>query len=186
MSDPHELRVLVADEQQRLLEPVAAALTAQGHEVIAHEVEIAKVGPATHDHRPDVAIVVLHEDTRHALELITEIVDEAACPVVTLAPTADAEFVAAAAARGVFAHLDSAEPVELQGGLEVALERYRQYRQLLGAFERRARIERAKGMLMERHGLDDHDAFERIRSDARSSRRRLMDVVDELLASGAS
>jgi AmiR/NasT family two-component response regulator len=186
MSEPHPLRVLVADEQQRLLEPVAEALTAQGHDVIAHEIEIAAVGRATHEHRPDVAIVVLHEDTRHALDLITEIVDEATCPVVTLAPSADAAFVADAAERGVFAHLDSAEPVELQGGLDVALERYRQYRRLLGAFERRARIERAKGMLMERHGLDDHDAFERIRSSARGSRRRLMDVVDELLASDPS
>ena len=94
-------------------------------------------------------------------------------------PDGRRSFVAAAAERGVFAHLDSAEPVELQGGLDVALERYRQYRRLVGAFERRARIERAKGVLMERHGLDDHEAFERIRSDARSTRRPLMDVVDE-------
>jgi response regulator NasT len=183
MSEPDTLRVLVADEQQRLLDPVIRALTEQGHDVIAHEIEIAAVGRATHQHRPDVAIVVLHEDTRHALELISEIVDEATCPVVTLAPTADAPFVAAAAERGVFAHLDSAMPVELQGGLRVALERYRQYRRLLGAFDRRARIERAKGVLMERHGLDDRAAFERIRSDARSSRRPLIEVVDEVLAS---
>jgi AmiR/NasT family two-component response regulator len=36
---------------------------------------------------------------------------------------------------------------------------------------------------MERHALGDREAFERIRSTARSERRPLIDVVDELLAS---
>ena len=151
--------------------------------MIAHEVEISKVGRATIEHEPDIAIVALHEDTHHALELITEIVDEATCPVIALADAASREFVAEAAQRGVFAYLDSTDETELQGGIDVALQRYRQYKKLLAAFDRRARIERAKGILMERHSIDDREAFERIRREARASRRRLIEVVDELLAS---
>jgi response regulator NasT len=180
-AEPHHLRVLVADERQKYLEPVSAAVRDLGHEVIAHEVTIAKVAKATMEHRPDIAIVALHEDTEHALELVSEIVDEAVCPVIALADAASREFVAGAASRGVFAYIDSTAEAELQAAIDVALQRYREFRKLLAAFDRRARIERAKGVLMERHGLGDREAFERLRREARSARRPLIDVVDELL-----
>jgi len=106
-SEPQNLRVLVADERQKYVETIGEAVKDLGHEVIAHEVEIAKVGRATGESRPDIAIVALHEDTEHALELITEIIDEATCPVLVLADDASREFVAQAAQRGVFAYLDS-------------------------------------------------------------------------------
>ena len=180
-AEPHHLKVLVADERQKYLVPIMDAVSDLGHEVIAHEVAIAKVGGATLEHRPDIALVALHEDTEHALELLSGIVDEAVCPVIALADDASREFVAEAAERGVFAYIDSTEETELQAGIDVALQRYREYRRLLDAFGRRARIERAKGMLMERHDLSDREAFERLRSEARSTRRPLIDVVDELL-----
>jgi GAF domain-containing protein len=53
--------------------------------------------------------------------------------------------------------------------------------QLQAAFEHRNRIERAKGMLMAQEGIDDAAAFERLRSAARSSRRPLIDVVNDVL-----
>jgi response regulator NasT len=181
-ADGHRLRVLVADERQKYLEPVSDAVRDLGHEVIAHEIEISKVGRATVERHPDIAIVALHEDTGHALNLITEIIEEATCPVLVLADDASREFVAQAAERGVFAYLDSTSETELQGGIDVALQRYQQYRKLLAAFDRRARIERAKGILMERHGIGDQEAFDRIRGEARSSRRALIDVVEQILA----
>jgi response regulator NasT len=175
------LRVLVADEDRDQLEPVGEALEELGHEVIALAVEPGETARATHEHRPDLAIVALHEDSEHALELIGEIVAEATCPVCLLAADPSREFLSAAARRGVFAHLDSTDPTELQGGIDIAVERFRQFRELLGAFDRRARIERAKGVLMERHGIADDEAFDRLRRQARDTRRPIMGVVDELL-----
>ena len=49
--------------------------------------------------------------------------------------------------------------------------------QLEGALERRAVIERAKGILMERHGIDDREAFERLRDHARAGNRRVVEVA---------
>ena len=181
--EPNNLRVLVADERRQFIEPVSDAVRALGHEVCALEIDVASVGRATHEHRPDIAIVALHDSSEHALGLITEIVDEATCPVCLLAPSVERQFLAEAARRGVFAYLDSTEEMELRGGIDIAIQRYHQFRELLGAFGRRARIERAKGLLMERHGVAGDEAFERIRREARSSRRPLMTVVDELLAS---
>jgi len=49
--------------------------------------------------------------------------------------------------------------------------------QLEGAIQRRAVIERAKGILMERHAIDDKAAFQRMRDHARSGNRRVVDVA---------
>ena len=49
--------------------------------------------------------------------------------------------------------------------------------QLESALERRAVIERAKGILMERHGLAERDAFDVMRDHARSQSRRVVDVA---------
>jgi GAF domain-containing protein len=54
-------------------------------------------------------------------------------------------------------------------------------KQLQVALEHRSRIERAKGMVMMQEGIDDAAAFERLRGVARSSRRPLIDVVNEVL-----
>ena len=175
------LRVLVADEDKQQLEPVGDALEELGHEVIALAVSARETARATHEHRPDLAIVALHEDKEHALELIEQIVDEATCPVCLLAGDPSREFLSHAARRVIFAHLDSTDKTELAGGIDIAVERYRQFRDLLGAFDRRARIERAKGLLMERHGIGPDEAFERLRGQARDSRRSIMSVVDDLL-----
>jgi len=180
MSDV-SLSVLVADESKAALEPVGEALEQLGHEVIALAVELAETARAIHEHRPDLAIVALHEDREHALELISEIVDEATCPVCLLAADPSRDFLSAAARRGVFAHLDSTDQTELAGGIDIAVERYRQFRDLLQAFDRRARIERAKGLLMERHGIGEEEAFERLRRHARDTRRPIMGVVEDVL-----
>jgi response regulator NasT len=182
VDQPKDLRILVADERRVYLAPVARALSDLGHEVIATEVDAPGVAKATAAHRPDAAIVALHDDTDHALELITEIMQDTDCPVMALVENANPDFIAEAANRGIFAHLNSSDHDELRGAINVALNRFQEYERLRQAFGRRARIERAKGILMERDGLDEQQAFERLRGEARSSRRRLNDVVEEYLA----
>jgi len=177
------LRVLIADEDRDQLEPVGAALRELGHDVIALAVGLGETARSTHEHRPDLAIVALHEDKEHALELIEQIVAEATCPVCLLAQRPSREFLSAAARRGVFAHLDSTDPTELAGGIDIAVERFRQFRGLLGAFDRRARIERAKGVLMERYSIDERAAFEMIRDQSRKSGAKVLAVSEALLQS---
>jgi AmiR/NasT family two-component response regulator len=181
IEQPTDLRILVADERRIYLEPVTKALGELGHEVIAVEVDTSGVAQATAELSPDAAIVALHDDTSHALELITEIMQDTDCPVMALVEDADPEFIAEAANRGIFAHLDSADHDELRGAINVALNRFEEFERLRRAFLRRAQIERVKGMLMERQGLDERAAFERLRGEARSSRRPIMDVVADYL-----
>jgi AmiR/NasT family two-component response regulator len=63
------------------------------------------------------------------------------------------------------------------------LRRFAEYQALEGAFGRRAVTERAKGILMERHSIDEAQAFERLRSHARESNRKLIDVANAVVDS---
>jgi hypothetical protein len=54
--------------------------------------------------------------------------------------------------------------------------------QLQFALDSRVVIERAIGLLMGRGGLDNLAAFQELRKNARSSRRRVLTVAEELLA----
>jgi response regulator NasT len=57
------------------------------------------------------------------------------------------------------------------------LRRFTEYHDLEGAFGRRAVTERAKGILMERHSIDEPAAFELLREHARTTNRKLVDVA---------
>jgi AmiR/NasT family two-component response regulator len=58
---------------------------------------------------------------------------------------------------------------------------YEKVEQLESALERRGVIERAKGILMERHGVSEREAFEMLRDQARSTGRRVIQVAQSVL-----
>jgi AmiR/NasT family two-component response regulator len=61
------------------------------------------------------------------------------------------------------------------------LRRFAEYHELEGAFGRRAITERAKGILMERHSIEERAAFELLRDHARSTSRKLVDVASAVV-----
>lgn len=126
---------------------------------------------------PDVALVALGESSDDALGLISSIVQEAACPVIALLEVEDPHFIKEAARRGVFAYIADGEADELESALDIVLERFDEFRNLEGAFGRRAVTERAKGILMERHGIDEQRAFELLRTQSRNTGRKLVDIA---------
>jgi response regulator NasT len=61
------------------------------------------------------------------------------------------------------------------------LRRFTEYHDLEGAFGRRATTERAKGILMERHSVDENAAFDMLRAHARATNRKLVDVASAVV-----
>jgi AmiR/NasT family two-component response regulator len=175
--ETRHLRVLIANERTDRLALVAPIVVALGHEVIAREIDVAEVGAATARERPDVALVGLGEDSEHALQMIDQIVHEASCPVIVLLHARDPEFIAEASKRGVFAHISDADVEDWQSAIDIVLRRFAEYHDLQGAFGRRALTERAKGILMERHGIDETSAFEMLREQSRVDNRKLVDLA---------
>ena len=179
------LRVLVADGHHGRLEEISASVNALGHEVL-EETQLAMVGPATARERPDVAMVVVSQASPHDPNMIDRIVREAACPVIAILDVEDRAFIQEAAKRGIFAYLTKAfDTDELQSSIDVVLQRFAEYHDLEGAFARRAVTERAKGILMERHGIDERAAFEMLRSHARRTNRKMVEVAEALLETHA-
>ena len=178
------LRVLIADEDRDALRHLGSVLESLGHEVTPYVVSVADAIELISTEDPDLAIVVVHKDDEHALALIQETVEYASGPVIAQTRDGDVDFVARAAERGISAWIESASPEVVQGAIEVALRRYEEtarletkVEQLESAHERRAMIERAKGILMERHAVDERAAFELLRDHARAQNRRVVDVA---------
>jgi AmiR/NasT family two-component response regulator len=174
---PPPLRVLIANERRDLLALLVPMIASLGHEVIAREIEVDDVGAVTAREQPDVALVGLGESSEHALAMIEKIVHEAACPVIVLIGGNDPDFVREAAKRGVFAYITDGDAADWQSSIDIVLRRFAEYQNLEGAFGRRATIERAKGILMERHSVDETGAFAMLRERSRDANRKLVDIA---------
>jgi AmiR/NasT family two-component response regulator len=179
--ETEHLRVLIANEREDRLALVAPIVAALGHEVIAREIEVEDVAAVTARERPDVALVGLGESSEHALEMVEKIVHEATCPVIALIHAPDPAFVREASKRGVFAYITDADAKDWQSSIDIVLRRFTEFHDLEGAFGRRAVTERAKGILMERHSVDEQAAFDLLRDHSRSMNRKLVDVASAVV-----
>jgi len=177
------LRVLIANEKRERLELLAQVVAGLGHDVIAREIYVKEVGTVTAREQPDVALVGLGLSSEHALDLITEIVREASCPVIALLTAKDPAYVHRAARRGVFAYIVDGDAEELQSAIDITLQRFAEYQSLQGAFGRRATIEQAKGILMARHSIDGEHAFDMLRTHSQHNGRKLVDVAQAIVDS---
>lgn len=183
MPEPeHRLQVLIANEQHDRLQKITALVEALGHEIVGSAVDIGEVAPLSRSTDAEVALVGLGLDGEHALEEISQIVHEAACPVIALIDAEDPSYVQQAAQRGVFAYvvLDGEEAAELQGALDITLRRFAEFQNLQGAFGRRAIIEQAKGILMERNRIDAEAAFALLKAHSQKSGQKLSQVAQAL------
>ena len=171
------LRVLIANERRDRLELLAQVVAGLGHEAIERSSDVEEVGPVTAREHPDVALVGLGLSSRHALELIEQIVLESTCPVIALLSAEEPAYVREAAKRGVFAYIVDTTPEELQSAIDITLQRFGEYQNLQGAFGRRALIEQAKGILMARHAIDADQAFGMLREHSQQHGSKLADVA---------
>ena len=178
------LRVLIANEHHERLEIITAIVDGLGHEIVGRG-EIGDVGPLSRSTGADIALVGVGLDGKRALEQIAAIVHEAFCPVIALLDAKDPSYVNDAAQRGVFAYvvLEGDDAGDLQGALDITLRRFAEFQSLRGAFGRRAIIEQAKGILMERNGIGADAAFALLKSHSQSTGRRLVDVAEALTQS---
>ena len=183
------LRILLANERKEDLRALSDVLDGLGHEVTPFAVSVKEATELIAREDPDLAFVVLDGDDEHGLALIAETVEFASGPVlVSVREAEDQTTIARAAEMGIAGYVDSWAPEDVQGAIEVALRRHREEQrlnekveQLQSALERRGTIERAKGILMERHSVDERKAFELLRETARSSGRRVVDVAQSVL-----
>lgn len=182
----HRLRVLIANERDDRLAAVTGIVERLGHEVVGSDADVKQVGQQSRTIEADVALVGLGLDSHEALDQMSSIVREAACPVIALLDSADPAYVTEAAKRGVFAYVViDADAADIQSALDITLHRFAEFQDLQGAFGRRATIEQAKGILMARNGIDADKAFEMLKSHSQRTGQKLIEVATAITQSHA-
>jgi AmiR/NasT family two-component response regulator len=188
MTDLPRLRVLIADERREVLEALSDLVQAAGHEPVACVVGLTETATAAERHEPDVAVVGVHDDSGHALDLLGTIA-AAGIPVVITLDEADEQFIAEAATRGVVAHARPVDQDAIATALRLAHTRGQaltrslteRVREIQERMRDRALVERAKGILMERHDISEQEAYAMLRRHARDERRPMVSTAEALL-----
>jgi AmiR/NasT family two-component response regulator len=182
------LAIVVANENEATVERAAALVTSAGHRVIARETALDTVGRAVSLSEADLAVVAVHRDADHALALVEQINDTAPCPVVLLLDDEDPALIRRALDRGLTAYVTRRTPEALASAIALAQRRFaelrdlgRQVRDLEAGSNRRALIERAKGVVMERQGIDERHAYALLRGHAREHRLSISDVAQAVM-----
>ena len=183
--DPPRLRVLIADQNQGRIAEIAGVISGLGHTVVARLLDVSEIAEATDREAPDVAIVGLdgEPEQTHALDLISAIVKQAACPVIADIDADDDSFIEKAARRGIFAYVRHGEQPEMEHAIDIVLGRYAEFTRLHGALRTGAIIEQAKGILMERHGISPDEAFAELRGRARNTHQSVFEVAQAVTVS---
>lgn len=145
--------------------------------------------------QPELIIVDAQSQARDTLEHVVSATRDARRPIVLFTDDADTTHVRAAIAAGVTAYVVAGLASErVRPVLEVAMARFQHEEALRSELadarselSERKLIDRAKGLLMQRHGLAERDAYERLRKTAMDRglkiaevARRVLDVADLL------
>lgn len=184
------LRVLIAEDESLTRTILRARLEKLGHQVVAEAENGLQAVEAARATKPDVILMDIRMPEMDGIEAARQIVAEHPCALLFLTAYNDEELVEQATETGALAYLMKPfRKEELAPALEVAIRRFRQLQDqnqeiacLKEALETRKRIERAKGILMDRHGMTEQDAFSYIHFTARNQNKKMREIAERILA----
>ncbi len=191
MESPTITRVLIADDESIIRLNLREMLTQQGYEVIAEASNGRQAVELAKKLLPDLAIVDIKMPEMDGLEAAAAIISADIAPVILLTAYSDSELVESARRAGVSGYLvKPLRETELAPIVEIALARFEDLRALRqrvldleDALETRKLVERAKGVLMDSHGLSESDAFRRMRKTSMDNRKSMREVAEAILLS---
>lgn len=191
-TDRPALRVLIAEDEAIIRLDLKEMLREEGYNVIA-EAENGQIAvELAREHRPDLVIMDVKMPVRNGLDAAQDIARERIAPVVMLTAFSQREFVEKARDAGAMAYLVKPfSKSDLAPTIEIAVSRFRELAaleqevdQLTDRLATRKLIDRAKGVLMDRHGMTEPQAFnwiQRAAMDRRTSMKTVAQVVVDTL-----
>ncbi len=185
------LRVLIADDEAVIRLGLRTMLEDHGYQVVGEAGDGPRALDLVEKVRPDLVFLDIKMPSATGLEVARTLLGVHAIPVIILTAYSDRSFVDEAKDAGVLTYL--VKPIqenELIPAIELAMARFREIqtlRQEIGdlqeALRTRKVVERAKGILMRVHGIDEAEAFARIQRQSRTSRRAMTTVAEEIIRS---
>ncbi len=187
MSRP--LRIIVADDETDMQEYLQTILPCFGHTVVAVVGTGRQLVEACREHRPDLVLSDIKMPDMDGIEAADQIARECPAPVILISAHNDPELVARAEANHVFGFLvKPIKQADLEPVIAIAVRRFAQFAELRReaedlrqALEDRKQIEKAKGLLMKRTGMDEQEAFRRLQKLASERNRKLAEIATMIL-----
>ena len=183
------LKIAVADDERDMRDYFQKILPLLGHQVVA----VAETGKELVDKcgstQPDLVITDIKMPDMDGIDAAARIYKQYAVPVILVSAYHDPEFIRRAEADHILAYLvKPIKQADLEPAIAIAMRRFEQFRalrketsDLKQALEDRKVIEKAKGILMKKAGLDEHDAFRRLQKLASDKNRKLIDIAQTIL-----
>jgi response regulator NasT len=182
-------RILIAEDNDLVSLTLEEQLKGLGYDVIGIARNGAEAVTLANRLKPDLIIMDIRMPEMEGTEAAARIRDQMPVPIIMLTAYADKDTVRKAEAAGALAYL--VKPVnenELPPAINIALARFKeiqglrsQVNELEDSLEARKLIERAKGILMQRLGLNERDAYERLRQRARDKRAKMKDIAQAII-----
>jgi len=183
------LRIAVADDEPDMRDYFRKILPRLGHQVVA----VAETGRDLLQQclrtKPDLVITDIKMPDMDGIDAAVQIYKEMPVPVILVSAFHDAELIERAEADHILGYL--VKPIkqsDLEPSIALAMRRFEQFEalrkeatDLRQALEDRKVIERAKGLLMKKVGLDEPDAFRRLQKLAMDGNRRMVEVAQMIL-----
>jgi response regulator NasT len=176
-------RIVVAGERSPYSEKLSASLAALGNRVFTRELHPGSAASELGDVDSELVVVVGGVDRSLDIRLIGAVRHEGRLPVVAAIEHGDMEWTVAAVAAGASGAVIGSGLESLRASVHAACERFAELRSLEQALERRAVIERAKGVLMAIHGIGGEDAYILLRDHSMRTNRKLVKVAEAILSS---
>jgi response regulator NasT len=183
------LKIAVADDERDMRDYLQQILPLLGHQVVAVAQtgrELVELCASAH---PDLVITDIKMPDMDGIDAATQIYRNTAIPVILVSAYHDPEFIRRAEADHIMAYL--VKPIkqnDLEPAIGIAMRRFEQFQalrketsDLKQALEDRKVIEKAKGILMKKAGLDENDAFRRLQKLASDKNRKLIEIAQMIL-----
>ena len=184
-----KLRVLVADDDPIIRLDLKQMLQNLEYEVVAEAGDGQEAVDLATSLRPDICVLDIKMPIKDGITAVSELVDGDIAPAILLTAYSDRELVDRAREAGAFAYLVKPfKPNDLPPAIELAVSRYRQTqdlnKQIVDLQERieiRKLVEKAKGILIEKQGLSESDAYRRIQQSSMNLRKSMKEVAEAIL-----
>ncbi|MBK02846.1 MAG: response regulator [Acidimicrobiaceae bacterium] len=186
MRIPLPKRVVIAEDEAIIRLDLREMLEEEGYEVVAETGRGDEAVELVAKHSPDLCIFDIKMPGMDGLSAARQVSSDRQAAVVILTAFSQRHLIEQARDAGVLSYLVKPfQPEELVSAIEVALGRFEEMRQLEetvreleGQLEARKAVDRAKGRLIDDHGLSEQDAFAFIQKTAMSERSTMLDVAN--------
>lgn len=182
-------RIVIADDESLIRLDLREMLTHLGYDVIGEAGDGRSAMDLARRLRPDLLIMDIKMPDLDGISAAEELTRERIAPVVLVTAYSDQGLVERAREAGVVGYVVKPfREAELMPVIELSRARFDEFRMLerevgslKDALETRKLVERAKGVLMESHGLRESEAFHRIRKTSMDARKSMKEVAEAIL-----